>query len=252
MSRIEWPALARALARTLTATFLLGTIALAIFSFVPLGTPPGPIEDFLERVVADFEYLQTIWPLEFAGTALFALGFLALAGLGPTIGRLADADDGRRGIVGAAFVVGGVLGAAAQLLWIGVRPVATNPQYCDCGLLAEEIMSRLMILDSVGAAQDWLVAGAILAAAAGTAVAGTLGREAGMPTGWLWLSWTIAALSVVVAVLPILRLYPFDTLAVVLVAGILFPIWALWLGARAWDIWPRVDAEEVEIAPAEV
>jgi hypothetical protein len=252
MNRVEWPSLARALAWTLTATFLLGTIALAVFNFVPLGTPPGPIEDFLERVVADFEYLQTIWPIEFAGTALFALGFLALAGLGPTIGRLADPDDGRRGIVGAAFVVAGALGAASQLIWIGVRPVATNPQYCDCGLLAEEIMARLMILDSVSAAQVWLVAGAILAAAAGTAVAGTLGREAGMPTGWLWLSWAISALAVVAAVLQVLRLYPFNDLATILVGGILLPIWALWLGARAWDIWPAAEPADVEVAPAEI
>jgi hypothetical protein len=128
-------------------------------------------------------------------------------------------------------------------MWIGVRPIATNPQYCECGLLAEEIMARLMILDVAMGIQTWLVTGAILTASGGVVIAGNLGRESGMPAGWLWLSLGIAALAVVGTLLTILRVFPLDAIVTILLAGILFPIWALWLAARAWAVWPTAEPE---------
>lgn len=44
---------------------------------------PEPGEVFLDNVLVDFAWHQTQWPLEFAGTTLFAIGFLALGGLAP-------------------------------------------------------------------------------------------------------------------------------------------------------------------------
>jgi len=41
--------------------------------------------------------------------------------------------------------------------------------------------------------------------------------------------------------LPLLDVYPIVVLLVVLVAGILLPIWAVWLASRAREIWPSAD-----------
>jgi len=136
-------------------------------------------------------------------------------------------------IVAAAFLAA---------IWLGVKPIATSPQYCECGLLAEEIVSRLMALDIVTGAQTWLVSGSQLAAAVGLVVAGRLGREAGMPASWQWLALAAVAVALIGIVLPFFDVYPIDVVLVILVAGILVPIWAAWFGSRAREIWPRVEA----------
>jgi len=241
MAPMAWPSLARTLAWIMAGMFVLATVFFVLFAFQVFGGPPEPGEVFIDNVLADFAWQQTQWPLEFAGTALFGIGFLTLGAFGPVLGRLARATDARRGLVSAAFLGAAGLGAASQFLWLGAKPIATSPQYCECGLLAEEIMSRLMTLNIVGGVQTWLVSGAMLAAALGLVVAGQLGREAGMPGAWLWVAVLTAGFAVVGAVLPLFDVYPFDVLLVVLVAGILFPIWAVWLASRAWDIWPPAE-----------
>jgi hypothetical protein len=71
-----------------------------------------------------------------------------------------------------------------------------------------------------------------------------------MPVSWRWLSVAIAVLAVVLAVLAVAGLYPFDVLAIGLVAGVLTPIWAIWLAMRAPDIWVGPEAmSSVEEAP---
>lgn len=50
-----------------------------------------------------------------------------------------------------------------------------------------------------------------------------------------------AALALLGAISPLLDLYPLDIVLVVLVAGILIPIWAEWLASRAFEIWPSSD-----------
>lgn len=236
MSRIGYPSLTRVLAWIVAATFVGGTIAVVLLSFQVLGSPPEPGEDFLDNVLADFEFMRSLWPVELIGTALFTIGFLAFGALGPMLGRLAAADDARRALVSTSFLAAGGFGAASQLLWLGARPVAIGGELCECGLRAEEVMSRLMTMNTAGSVQTWLVSGAMLTAAVGLAAAAGLGRDAGMPAGWRWLSLATAAVALLGAVLPFFSVNPFDVLLVALVAGILIPAWALWLGSRARDV----------------
>jgi len=245
MSRMEWSSLARVLAWTLAITFFFGTVTVLLLSFEVFGSSPPPKPDFADRIVADFEFQQSQWPIDLAGTAAFAIGFLALGGLGPVLGRLADADDGRRGLVTASLLAAGGLGTAAQLLWIGSAPVVTDPHYCECGLLADELMSRITVLNVLQGVQTWLTSGAIVAAAPGVIVAGRLGREAGMPGGWLLVSLALAVVGVIAAVLPVANISDVSLLLIALIAGVLFPVWAIWLALRALDLWPGPEIEIV-------
>lgn len=102
-------------------------------------------------------------------------------------------------------------------------------------------MSRLMTLNIVGGVQTWLITGAMVAAAVGLVVAGQLGREAGMPRAWQWVAVVTAALALLGSISPLFDLYPLEVVLVVLVAGILIPIWGVWLASRAWEIWPSSD-----------
>ena len=243
MTRFEWPTLARALGWIVAVAFVGQTVLFLLLSLGAFGQPPEPAGEFTDNVLADFEFQQTQWPIEFTATALSAIGFLALGGLGAVVGRLAAATDARRGLVSAAFLMAGVLGAVAELMWLGAKPIATSPQYCECGLLAEELMSRIMGLNIVSGIHTWLLSGAVFAAAAGLVGAGGLGREAGMPTGWWWLALITAVFALVGAVLPLFGyLYPWDLYFISLLAGVLVPVWAGWLALRARDIWATSDA----------
>jgi len=246
MNALTWPTLARAAAWLMAGAFVLASVLLLLLGFQVFGGPPEPAGVFLDDVLAGFAWEQTQWPIEFAGSALFVIGFLALGVLGPVFSRLAGSADARGGLVSVAFLLSAGLGATSQLIYIGAKPIATSPQYCECGLLAEEIMSRLMTLNIVNGIQTWLVSGAMLAATVGLLAAGQLGRDAGMPAAWRTLAWVAAALALIVAILPLFDLAPFDVLLVVLVAGLLIPIWAVWFASRVDDLWaPALSAPSI-------
>lgn len=193
-------------------------------------------DDFIEFKLAQFAWEEERWVLDFPASALFAIGFLGLAGLGSAVARLADTSDSRRSLVASSFVLGGGFGAASQLLWIGAKPIATSTRYCDCGLLAEEIMSRTMILETVGGIQTWLISGALALLAVGALLVATMPQRA-LPQWWRRLNVVIAALSVIGVLLALFDAYPLDVLLTLLIAGILLPIWAIWLARRPADFW---------------
>lgn len=63
-----------------------------------------------------------------------------------------------------------------------------------------------------------------------------------MPRAWQWVAVVTAALALLGSVSPLFDLYPLEVVLVVLVAGILIPIWAVWFASRAWEIWPPSEA----------
>lgn len=238
VKRLEWADAARVLSLLITAFFVVAAVLQAVLAFELLGPPPAGGGEFIDDIVATFEWEQSRWPIEFAASVLFALGFVALGGVGVLLSRLAGMTDARRSLAAAAYIGGGIIGLVSQAWWLGVKPVATGAQYCECGLREEEIMSRLMTLMIAGNVQLWLVIGAIALVSIGVLMVAPLGRWAGMGSGWAWLSYVTALGGLVASVLGVMGAYPWDQLAVLLVAGILIPIWALWLAMRAGTLEP--------------
>lgn len=238
MKRLEWADAVRVLSLLVTAFFVAAAVLQAVLAFDVLGPPPEPVPDFIDSTVARFAWEQSRWPVEFAATVLFGLGFAALAGVGLLLSRLADSADARRILTAAAFAGGGIIGALSQLWWLAVQPVNTSPQYCDCGLRAEEIMARLMAINAADSVQLWLVIGAMVLSSIGVLTAAALGRSAGAGEGWVWLSYVTALAGLVGVVIAALRIETLDLLALLLVAGILLPLWALWLATQVGGIRP--------------
>lgn len=249
MNGLSWSSVVRGLAWILAIAFFISAVLTALLAFEVLGPPAERGEDFIQFILDMFLWEQDRWPIDFAGSALAAIGFLALGALGPAFQRLTAPEDGRRGLVGTSFLSAGLLGAASQLVWIGAKPIATSPQYCDCGFLQEEIMSRLMILNVVGGVQGWLINGGLIALAVGLVIVVRLGQRAGMPIGWRWLSLAIAAMSLLGVAISFLDVYP--ALLVLLIAGVLAPAWALWLSRRATILWPKTTGAAVPYMSAD-
>jgi len=97
-------------------------------------------------------------------------------------------------------------------------------------------MSRTMILETVGGIQTWLISGALALLAVGALLVATMPQRA-LPQWWRRLNVVIAALSVIGVLLPLFDAYPLDVLLTLLIAGILLPIWAIWLARRPADFW---------------
>ena len=238
MGPIPWSSAVRVTALLVTAFFFAAAVLQTLINFELLGARPVGGINFIEEVLSGFEWEQERWPVEGAATALFGAGFVALGGLGTLLAGLAARDDARRSLVRAAFLGAGGVGLASQLLWLGVKPIAANPHLCECGLREEEIISKLMILNVGGDVQIWLAIGATLVAAIGAVLIAPVGRRAGMPVGWVWLSFAIALVVPIIAVLHVLQAFPIDWTLLLVDAGILVPIWAFWIALRSEAIAP--------------
>ena len=246
VGRIEWASAARILGWVVGLSLFVGAIVRMALSFELFPLPEIPDDaDFVDRLLTIYEFQSTLWPLEFTSFVAFSIGFAALATLGPVLGRLASDDDARGGLVMVALLGLGGLGLASQLLQIGSIPFLTSPELCECGLREHEIMAREVVVNTIFGVQLWLAVGALVLAAPGLWFAGSLGADAGMPPAWRWLSLLIALAAIILAVLAVLEAFPFDQYVLGLTAGILVPIWAIWLAMRARDLWGETADESL-------
>jgi hypothetical protein len=140
------------------------------------------------------------------------------------------------------FVAAGLLGVVAQLTYIGAKGIAIDPHYCDCQYAAHQLIARREMLDVVSNIQEWLTDGFTYLFAIGLLIAAQLGSGGRLPAGLLTFSRVVAAAGIGTALFN--RIVPplFDALGVtgidigqiallflLIVAGVLVPIWAAWL-----------------------
>lgn len=224
----------RWLAVAVGVLFLIGTVFRIVDMQNLWATPPSqPAANMVEGRLAAQDYRVAIWPIFMLTNLAFGVAFMALVGLGLALAaRLSDGDTRRVAIL-TSFGVGGVLGAVGQLMIIGAAQVTVEQAYCDCGFKDTEIVSQIWGQMLIEGSSQWLIdAGAVLAAIGIVAV--DLAFRKRMPAGWDIASW--------LAVIGVLAMVAIDfiglgddlaTYALLVVTGILIPVWAIWLGA-AW------------------
>jgi hypothetical protein len=209
VGRIEWAGAARILGWVIGISLFVGTIIRMALTFELLGRPPEPpTEDFVDGLMTLYAFQTSQWPIEFTSFIALAIGFAALASLGPVLRRLASEADARGGLVMVALLGLGGIGLLAQLIPIGALPFLSRPELCECGLREHEIMAREVVNGTIFGVQLWMVVGALVLATPGMLLAGSLGADAGMPRAWRWLSVLIALASIVLAVLTVLQAFP--------------------------------------------
>ncbi len=247
MDRLAWPTAVKVIVALMVAGLVAGTVVFVVQVYELTGPFPAETFDFVTDIQAGNEYISARYPLDFAQGALFAMGFAALGLLGPMLARLAVPGDSRGPILTGTLLLAGGLGVGAQLMFIGATPVATSTEYCDCGFLVEELMSRLMAYNIVQGIQTWLVNGAIIATAVGLIIAARPGVRAGMSVGWAYLGYLTALAGIIVVGLWAFsrETFPFNLWGLALVAAILLPAWAIWLALRSEDL--RLGTQEVDL-----
>jgi hypothetical protein len=176
------------------------------------------------------DYRVAIWPIFLLSNLAYGIGFMAVAALGVALASHVVRDTHRVGLI-AGLGLAGILGAVAQLLIVGVTQPTIDNAYCDCGFKETEIVSQIWAQQLAESASQWLINGALVLAAIGVAVAGTAFRDR-MPAAWNVFSWLTAIALVVAVVVPMLKINPdLDLWVLAIVAGVMVPVWAIWLGA---------------------
>jgi hypothetical protein len=121
---------------------------------------------------------------------------------------------------------------------MAAHPIATGAQYCDCGFLHEELMSRLMTHNILQGVQTWLTNAAVVGVALGLVISARPGVRAGMPVGWAYLGYLIALAAFLDVILWWFQFqsYPWNLVTSGVIAAILVPAWAIWLAMRSDDL----------------
>jgi hypothetical protein len=231
MRTVRWLALA------VGVLFLIGA-ALRVVDVLNLwATPPAQAPaNMVEGRLAAQDYRMAIWPVFMLGNLAFGVGFMALAGLGVALASRLASGDSRRVAILTSFAVGGVLGAVGQLMIIGAAEVTVQQAYCDCGFKDTEIVSQIWGQMLIEGASQWLINSAGVLAAIGIVAVDVSFRKR-MPAGWDIASWLTVIGLIATVVVGFFSLGG-DDLALYLllvVTGILVPIWAIWLGVSWRD-----------------
>lgn len=258
MNDVAWRTISSRLGWFVAATFVVAMVIYALDRQFHVLTPLPEFQSegtFVDHLLASFEHEQAHWLGDLTSSLILAAGFFGLAILGTTLRRALNRDDARGAMLAVTFLVAGTIGAASQVMFLGSTEVATNPEYCDCGFLAEEIISRDMAHQIVINIVFWMTDISTVLFAIGLLAFAALGPASGWVPDGLTVYARVLAVLAVAAVLwgrvavPLLEsggaeldFFFIGGLLTILVAGVLVPIWAAWLAIAARV--PAVPAED--------
>ena len=195
-----------------------------------------------DRIEAVLVNQSQRFPFVFISSLVGAAAFAAFAALGAVLARLLGRDDPRASVVGAAFLIAGIVGVMGQLAYIGMLAVATDPSYCQCDFADPQLIARGQLLDVTFSIQNWAIWGSLALIAVGLWTVGDVSRERGnVPRGWATLSSWLGVLTMIVAIVgaafpPLASAQRWNVdpglvtgLPSLIVLLVLVPWWALWL-----------------------
>jgi hypothetical protein len=219
---------------------------LKIFHVIVPEPPFDPNLTGVDVILAGFEHAQEHWLEDLSSSLLFAIAFAGLAVLGLVLRHAMNRDEARSGLMAIGFIVAGTLGIASNLIYLGAIEAATSPEYCDCGFLAEELVSREMIRFVVEGMVFWLNGGVVVLFAIGLLAFGGVAGSAGwVPAGLAVFARVVALLGLISVVwdhvaVPLLieagtefDFFLLSQVITIVFAGILVPLWAAWLARAA-------------------
>jgi hypothetical protein len=227
----------RILAAAVGLLFLVGTVFQLLDQFDVIAKPPPGLDaaNLVDRRLALQPYREAIWPVFLLENGLIGLGFLALTGVGIALSRRIPRAEDSGIVLLWTLVTAGLLGGVGQLILLGGVKATIDIAYCDCGFKEQEVVSQIWAQMVVENAGQFVVQVAALFAAAGLVAAARWFGRRSMPDGWALLSYLLAAVVVLTAILAFIgldSLFDVTQWLTILVTGLLIPAWALWLAAR--------------------
>jgi hypothetical protein len=244
----DWRTWGRWLAAIAGVSFALGALLTLIDALnltAPAPSFPGGAA-LPDRILAILQNQSQRFPVVFIASLVAIVAFASLAALGPVIRRaFGGAHDPRGNVLVGALALGGAIGVIGQLVFIGGQAVASDSTYCECAFRDPQLIARGGVLDLVSSINAWMTWGTIAFFAVGLiAVASHPAAGLVAPRRWITLSWTLATLMALVALVgagfpPLAQSAKWDvdpTLVTgvpsLVVLLVLVPWWSFWL--RGW------------------
>jgi hypothetical protein len=243
-----WRTWGRWLAAIAGASFGVGAL-LTLLDALNLTAPAPSIPEgaaLPDRILAILQNQSQRFPVVLIASLVAVVAFATLAALGPVLRRaLGSAHDPRGNVLVGTLALGGAIGVIGQLFFIGGQAVASDATYCECAFRDPQLIARGGVLDLVSSINAWMTWGTVAFFAMGLfAVAShpDAGRVA--PRPWIVLTWMLATLMAVVAVVgagfpPLAQSLRWDldpslvtAVPSLVVLLILVPWWSFWL--RGW------------------
>lgn len=198
--------------------------------------------DLPTRLLGSVDFNHAIWPFDLASSLIYAAGFAGLLALAGVLGSAAPAP-GRRVMV-TAFAGAALLVIASQLIHVGAHQVAIDVPYCDCGFKVQESISQAWGLMLIDGAQSWLVNGGSILLAIGIALAGSI--FGGFDRDWRVMSYLTSSVIIVAVAVSVIGLSDAAGTLTNVGAGVVIPVWAVWLGFAAPNWMDRSAAPSAE------
>jgi len=225
----------------LAATFVVATVVLLLANLnitvaAPLISDDADLPDI---IFANFASAREAWLQEMGTSVLFALGFLAIAALGPILRTVLGRSDPGGTRVAVCFLVAGTIGILSQVIYIGGKEVATAPYYCDCDYLAAQLISRSTVLDVIVGMQAWMIDAFSLIFSLGLLAAAGLATAAAFPAGFIRASqalpgiglasvaWNRIAVPLLVSADVHIEYGLIGLVILAVTAGVAAPLWAV-------------------------
>jgi hypothetical protein len=227
----------------LAVTFLVATVVVVLVSLNITAPAPDFADDanLPDIIFANFASARAAWVQDMGSSVLYALGFLAIAALGPILRATLDRSDPRATRVAVLFLVAGTIGILSQIIYVGGKEVATAPYYCDCDYLAAQLISRGSVLDVIVGIQGWMVDAFSFLFALGLLAAASLANARAWPVGFVRASqglavlglgsvvWDRVAVTLLVNAQVDIDYGKIGLVILAIIAGLATPIWAVWL-----------------------
>jgi hypothetical protein len=231
----SWLAAGRGLAWIMAGGFFAAAVIFALMEFdVTAPSLPASLpSDFVNRLEVIFQNEQARWPWEVASSLLFVVGFVGLAGVGLVLRETYGRRDAVSSFMSTSFVVAAILGIGGQLMFLGAKQVAIDPLLCDCVYEPEQIVSQGRALAIAESSFEWLLYAVFALSAIALFLAARLAvNRAVFSRGWASFSQVVAVVFLVGLVAAAIDLDMLSDLTVAIGAGILLPVWAIWLARQ--------------------
>jgi hypothetical protein len=244
----DWRSWGRWVAAIAGASFALSAVLLLVDALHLTAPEPSFPEGAAlpDRILAILQNQSQRFPVVLLASLVAIVAFSTLAALGPVLRRaFGSAHDPRGNLVVGTLALGGAIGVIGQLIYIGGQAVASDATYCECAFRDPQLIARGGVLDLVSSINSWMTWGTIAFFAVGLfAVASHPQAASLVPRGWVVLTWILAALMTVVAIIgagfpPLAQSLKWDVdpnlvtgVPSLVVLLILVPWWSFWL--RRW------------------
>ena len=176
---------------------------------------------------------QDRWPQELSYTMLFTVGFLSLIPIGLVLRDHLGRDLATSQMVAASLLAAGVIGAVAQLALVGGKDAILEASRCAECQQTPVLASLNGSLTTLEGITRWVSLGYFLLAGSGILFASWAAfDQPSFSRGWIRLGILVGIVHLAGVIAVNLEVEALFQTVIGLGAGILVPVWAVWLALQ--------------------